>query len=230
MKELDNKVITELLEKLGVQPKKYSLYVEALTHPSYANDHHLSYNYERLEFLGDSVISLIVANFLYNNFPNAKVGVLSKTRTMMVQSKAIVIVANKINLKKYLNIGKSLANITDYSKILEDTFEALIGAIYLDQGIYVAAKVIVDTICKEYKQDHFKGNVDYKTEFQELIMKYGKGQILYRYEQSPDNQFLVKLYCNNICYGTGLAPRKKDAEQQAAKEACEKFASKKGKN
>ena len=58
-------------------------------------------------------------------------------------------------------------------------------------------------------------------------MKYGKGQIMYRYEQSPDNQFLVKLYCNGICYGTGLANRKKDAEQQAAKEACEKFASKK---
>ena len=91
-------------------------------------------------------------------------------------------------------------------------------------------KVVVDTICKEYKEDTFKANVDYKTEFQELMMKYGKGQILYRYEQSPDHEFLVKLYCNNICYGTGHAPRKKDAEQQAAKEACEKFASKKGKH
>ena len=135
MKELDNKVITELLEKLGVEPKKYSLYVEALTHPSYANDHHLSYNYERLEFLGDSVISLIVAQFLYLNFPNAKVGELSKTRTMMVQSKAEALVANKIQLIKYLNIGNSLKNVKDYTKILEDAYEALIGAIYLDQGI-----------------------------------------------------------------------------------------------
>ena len=229
MKAIDNRKITELLGHLGITPKSYSLYLEALTHPSYANDNHLPYNYERLEFLGDSVISLAVASFLYLNFPNARVGELSKTRTMMVQSKAEVLVANKINLLSYLYIGKSLAHISDYSKILEDAYEALIGAIYLDQGPHVAMKVVCDTICKEYKEDTFKAHIDYKTEFQELMMKYGKGQILYRYEQSPDHQFLVKLYCNNICYGTGLAPRKKDAEQQAAHEACEKFASKKGK-
>lgn len=220
----ENKPIFELLNQLNIEPQSISIYQEALTHASYANDKHLKYNYEKLEFLGDAVINLVVANYLYHHRSQLKVGELSKLRTMIVQSKSEVLAAQKLNLQKYMLIGNSFNKTSDLKKVLEDGYEALIGAIYLDQGYPTAQNIVVKQLCENSDLlKNYQSLMDYKSVFQELTMKYGKHEIQYKTTKNSNNTFTSKLYCNNICYGVGTGNRIKSAEQSAAKEACDKF-------
>lgn len=218
------KAILNLLDKLKIKPNNLSIYIEALTHPSYANDVHLSYNYERLEFLGDSIISFIVAKYLYDIKPKLTVGNLSKTRTLLIQSKSEILAAKKIRLLDAVYIGKSFEKIKDFSKVLEDSFESLIAAIYLDQGLDKATKIVNQLISNINLKQMPKNLVDYKSKFQELMMKYSKHDIKYEIIKDKKDNFIASLWCNGICYGKGKAKKVKEAEQRAAKIACESFA------
>lgn len=217
------KNIVLLLNKLAIQPNNLTLYIEALTHPSYANDLKLNYNYEKLEFLGDSIINFVVADYLYKTLINEHVGELSKNRTLLVQSKTEVLAAKKIKLLDCVYLGRSLLKVKDFSKILEDTFESLIGAIYLDQGIDKATQIIKKLICNIDIKDKHKELIDYKSKFQELTMKYSKYDIKYDIKQDKSGTYIASLWCNGICYGKGRAKKIKEAEQKAAKIACETF-------
>ena len=143
--------IKNLFKKINISPKKYSLYYEALTHSSYSNENHLNYNYERLEFLGDAIISYYVTNYLFNVKPELKVGDMSKKKIIIVQSKSEIFAAKKLNLQEYVYLGKSLFNDKkNLDRIYEDVYEALVGAIYLDLGINKAADFIKNTLVKYY--------------------------------------------------------------------------------
>ncbi len=221
---MENSLIHELLEKLGIKPNKISYYIEALTHSSYANDHHLPYNYEKLEFIGDAVISLSTSDFLNSVNPNAKVGNLSKLRTIIVQSHSEITVAKALKLNHYFLIGNSFHINKNLDKIYEDVYEALIGAIYFDQGFDIAKQVVINTLCTDKNiKSALNFSTDYKSLFQELTKKYNKNTIKYLTTKLNDNAFTTKLYLDGICYGTGKGKKIKIAEQDAAKAAIKKL-------
>ncbi len=221
----NNRELIELFKKLKITPKSYFLYIESLTHASYHNDNHLTYDYERLEFLGDQIISLVVCDYLYNINPKLSVGQMSKDKILIVQAKSEVLVAKELKLNKYIRIGKSVVNSKNgfNEKILEDVYEALMGAIYLDLGFNTAKRVITNTLIRCYKNHKLFNFFDYKTKFQELMMKYNKHEIQYQIINNTPNNYEVELWCNNIKYGKGSGNKIKEAEQNAAKSAYKKF-------
>lgn len=221
----NNKELNELFKNLKITPKSYFLYIESLTHASYHNDNHLTYDYERLEFLGDQVISLVVCDYLYNKNPKLSVGQMSKDKILIVQGKSEVLAAKELKLNKYIRIGKSVVNSKNgfNEKILEDVYEALMGAIYLDLGFNTVKRVITNTLIKCYKAHKLSNFYDYKTKFQEIMMKYNKHGIQYRITNNTPNNYQVELWCNNIKYGKGSGTKIKEAEQNAAKSAYKKF-------
>lgn len=206
-----------------------SLLSLALTHSSYANENKKSNGYnERLEFLGDSVLSIIVSKYLFENFPKMPEGELSKTRAALVCEKSLAGFAREINLGSVLLLGKgeALNGGGDRDSILADAFEALIAALYLDGGIDVARKFVLEFISKQMEERKTTSVfVDYKTELQEIIQQNKEEKVSYVVvnESGPahNKSFTVEVHLNSNVIGRGIGKSKKLAEQMAAKEALE---------
>ena len=214
------------LEKvLGYSFKNQDLLHLALTHSSFANE--LSGDAkcnERLEFLGDSVLSIIVSDYLYNNFETPE-GELTKLRASLVCEEALFDFAKQIDLGQYIKLGKGEANNGGNKRpsILSDAFEAVLAAMYLDGGIE-PVKSLVLSFVKEYLKDKNKISFkDYKTELQEIIQKNPEEKIEYVLvgEEGPDHNksFTVAIKLNTISIAQGTGRSKKAAEQAAACEA-----------
>lgn len=216
--------IRELLDSLKIKTNNIRLYEEALTHNSYSNETSFSNNYQRLEFLGDSIINKIVSTFLYEMSEDDE-GQMTKDRISIIQAKTLVRASVELNLHKYISVGQGLIKNTISEKILEDIFESFIGAVYLDKGEIKAKEILMRTILKYYLNNDLKNTIDYKTKFQEAVQKHGKNnKIIYRRINDPNSDFFdIELICNNIVYGRGRAGNKHDAEIAAAKKACEKI-------
>ena len=204
----------------------------ALTHSSYSNEKKndgLSSN-ERLEFLGDAVLNIVTSEYIYKNFPHLPEGEMTKTRASIVCEGSLMKCAAKISLGKYLLLGKGEENTGGRTRtsILSDAFEALIGAIFLDAGLKEAGNFISRSM-KELFGDQSRSEVfvDYKTQFQEIIQKSSDQKISYQIldEKGPDHDklFIAQLSAGNRIYGTGKGKSKKEAEQNAAKEALNKM-------
>jgi ribonuclease-3 len=209
--------------------KNKSLLNEALTHSSYANEHkskHIKYN-ERLEFLGDAVLSIVVSDYIFKNCPDLPEGELTKLRASLVCEKSLFEFAKKINLGKYLILSKGERNNggAERPSILSDAFEALIAAIYIDGGMEPASRHILKFVIPAVKNSKKKRINDYKTTLQEIIQKNPGEQIEYVLvgESGPDHDkhFVVEVHLNSNVIGKGGGRSKKDAEQQAAREALE---------
>ena len=215
--------------KIGYIFKDKFLLSLALTHTSYANEAKRNKNHnERLEFLGDSVLSIIVSEYLYTNFFNMPEGELSKTRAALVCEKSIAGFAREIDLGDYLLLGRGEAanGGKERDSILSDAFEAVIAAMYLDGGIEPAKKFVLDFISKNVDKDNFSSPfVDYKTELQEIIQQNKEEKVEYVVvdESGPahDKRFVVEVHLNSNVIGRGTGKSKKHAEQLAAKEALE---------
>ncbi len=215
------KIIEEII---GYNFKNKALLKTALTHSSYANEANgaLPYN-ERLEFLGDSVLGMITAEYLFKNHPEMPEGKLTKHRAAMVCEKSLYGFAKSINLGDFMYLGKGELNTggRERPSILADAFESLIAAIYLDAGFEEAQKFVLGFISHADIQDN---NVtDYKTALQEIVQK-NHGEILEYFmagESGPDHNktFIVEVKLNSNVIGTGSGRSKKQAEQIAAKEA-----------
>ena len=203
----------------------------ALTHSSYANENrnkNVHYN-ERLEFLGDSVLGLIVSRYIFENFPQLPEGKLTKMRAAVVCERSLWECAVNIDLGKYLILGNGEEHMGGRTRmsILADAFEALIAAIYLDSGIETVREWVMgqlyETIMDASRGKMFK---DYKTEFQEVVQKNGDVNIRYEVvsESGPDHDkiFVVEVYLNGRLMGCGEGSSKKKAEQQAAQNALQK--------
>lgn len=221
--------MTDLQNKIGYQFKNPALLNEALTHSSYANEHksqHIKYN-ERLEFLGDSVLSIVVSDYIYKNCPELPEGELTKLRASLVCEKSLYEFAKKIDLGKYLILSKGERNNggADRPSILSDAFEALIAAIYIDGGITPASKHILNFVIPAIKNSKKKKINDYKTTLQEIIQKNPGERLEYVLvkESGPDHNkhFVVEVHLNSNVIGKGGGRSKKEAEQQAAREALE---------
>lgn len=219
--------IYELEAKLGVKFNNIDLLNEALTHPSYANEHNCPHN-QRLEFLGDAVLELAMSNYLFEKYNNFDEGDMTKKRAQSVCEEALYIYSTHIGLSKYILLGHGEAKEkAEKPSLIADAFEAVLGAIYLDQGFEKALEVF-KRIVIPYINDI---NViqDYKTRLQELV-RIDKMNLEYQIvrEEGPSHnktfEAIVKFE-NGIIMGRGTGKTKKEAEQNAAKEAlikCEK--------
>jgi ribonuclease-3 len=206
--------------KIDYEFKNEKLLKEALSHSSYVNEKKCGNCNERLEFLGDSILSLVVARYLFLNNPNLPEGKLTKMRAALVCEKTLAKFANEIYLGSELLLGKGEEHGNGRARpsILADAFEALIAAIYLDSGYKNAEKFILSFV-KNEKVDIS----DYKSLLQEVVQRNPEEKVDYFVigEKGPDHNkiFTVEVRLNSNVIGTGTGKTKKEAEQQAAKEA-----------
>ncbi len=216
----------ELEERIGYRFRDRSLFVCALTHSSYINEH-AGDCYERLEFLGDAVLEMVSSAFLYEHFPDLREGDLTKLRAELVCEPALSAVARDLGLPAYLRLGRGeeAGGGRSKSSILCDITEALIGAIYLDSGrsLEQAERFIMQFILKDPEAVSF---LDSKSQLQEKVQKTG-GIIAYELidRQGPAHApvYTVQVLINGNVSGTGQGKSKKSAEQAAARHALEHY-------
>ncbi len=218
-----------LEEKLGYTFQDPSLLVHALTHSSYANEHKnegLTSN-ERLEFLGDSVLGMVVADHLYRTHPDMPEGELTRTRAALVCEESLHDVAKSLNLGEYLRLGKGedAGGGRSRPSILADATESLLAAVYLDGGIAQARRLIRKLILDQEREKAV--DRDYKTALQELVQRTPGSAIAYRLvkETGPDHcrVFVMEVTIGGTAAGQGEGRTKKEAEQMAAKAAIERL-------
>ena len=218
----------ELQNKLSYKFKNPELLKEALTHSSYANEQHkkLKCN-ERLEFLGDAVLSIVVSDYIFANCPKLPEGELTKLRAALVCEKSLHKYSITLGLGEHLLLSHGERRSGGYKRasILADAFEAVIAAIYLDGGIEPARKHILRFVIPEIEQRRSVAFKDYKTALQEIIQKNPGETLEYILVGSSgpdhDKHFKVEVHLNSNVIGRGGGKSKKEAEQQAAREALE---------
>ena len=224
---------TEFENIIGYEFKNKAYLETALTHSSYANEKQLSKDCnERLEFLGDSVLGIITAEYFYHNLAHLPEGEMTKKRAACVCEKSLHGFAKEINLGDYLNLGRGEEN-TDCRKrpkVLADALEALIAAIYVDSGYFArhgAKDIVLKLFIDEIDAAEVLQNGDYKTMLQQLVEKDGSAILEYTVvsEAGPEHDkiFTVEARVNNNSVGVGTSHNKKDAEQQAARQALSLF-------
>ena len=206
----------DLQKKINIRFKNLDLLIQSLTHKSFDNKK----NNEKMEFLGDRVLGLVIAKKLLEIYPDEKEGILDKKFAALVNKKTCLDVAKKINLEKFIltfNPNNKKVKIED--KIISDSCEALIGAIHLDKGLTIAEKVILD-LWKNQIKESVVTQIDAKTKLQELVLKNFKKLPTYKLisNTGPRHKpsFKVGVKLPNTKYFFGLGKSKKDAEQNAA--------------
>ena len=221
--------LSELFALLKIEPADYSLFDLALTHPSCNSEQNTKHqDYERLEFVGDAVIGFVSADIIYRIHKDMDQGLMSKLRSYLVCSKSLANYSRTICLYDFIHIGHSitLAQLEKSDKILEDVFEALMGAIYLDQGIEVAYRVIEGFILEDVKNTGIDQLIDAKTKLQEDIQSEYREAVKYElideYGPAHDRTFTVQVTFNGLVLGVGSGKSKKAAEEAAAKDALRK--------
>ena len=223
------KDIKELLNNLEIPFKDLSLYVLALTHPSYNADANTKHeDYERLEFMGDAVLVFVCADLIFKIHYKMDQGNMSKLRSYLVKSSSLANYARKINLQNYIRAGHSLTaeQIAKSNKILEDVFEALVGAIYLELGIEFAGNYLARFLYEDIKNTDLSVLTDPKTRLQEEMQAEHRDSVKYVVikETGPahDRTFTVNVMFNGIVLATGVGKSKKAAEEDAARNALAK--------
>ncbi|HOV78545.1 MAG TPA: ribonuclease III [Bacillota bacterium] len=227
-----NESLERLKKKLGVAWRDERLLSQALTHSSftYENRQNGVKNNQRLEFLGDAVLELVVSDHLYRSRPNWDEGELTKLRASIVCEPSLARVALDLELGMCLNMGRGeeKSGGRERPSILADAFEALLGAVYLDQGLKAAGEVAIRFLAPVI-EDVLEGRLerDFKTELQEIVQQRGGEPVQYVIlkEEGPDHN---KIFTAGVIYrgemtGVGTGRSKKDAEQQAAKSALLKY-------
>jgi ribonuclease-3 len=210
---------------LGVAFEDPELRLAALTHRSYAFEQSLSVTNERLEFLGDSVLGVVVTDMAYRAYPEMSEGMLAKLRAAIVNMIALADVARSLGLGEIVLLGKGeeQSGGRDKASILADALEAVFGAVYLDRGLDVASELI-RRLFRPRMEAYVRGegDRDYKTLLQELASRSLRSMPDYRIEEEgPDHQkeFTATVFLSGEAHGTGTGRSKKEAEQQAAQEA-----------
>ena len=223
-------MIKDLETAIGYRFRNIQLLQNALTHSSYANErwHNSLLSNERLEFLGDSVLGMLVAEYLFRTFPDRPEGELTRMRADMVCEQTLAAAANRIGLGQHLLLGhgEEQGGGRARNSILADAMESVIAACFLDGGISAALKVVQQFILVEVPVTRLH-NVDYKTQLQELVQQKKNQVLTYTLvgESGPDHdkQFEVEVRLNGNVVGSGSGSSKKRAEQMAACAAIEKL-------
>lgn len=230
VKLYNESLINELEDLINIKFNDKYLLQRALTHKSFANENaelNLRDN-ERLEFLGDSVLSISISTYIFHNFPNYPEGELAKMRAVIVSAPVLAQKGKEMGIGSFLLLGKGeeATGGRNRESILADAMEALFGAIYLDQGFNVTMDFIIN-LFKDIIEIVKDGEYiqDYKTMLQEIIQKNGDSRPIYNVieERGPDHNktFRVVVKFNNQIMGSGSGTSKKEAEQKAARKALE---------
>lgn len=220
--------MNEIFNELNIKPKDLSLYERAFSHSSYANEHKAKHDYERLEFLGDAVVDLVIADYLFFNKKETE-GEMTKVRASYVCENALYEYSLKLGLNKYIKVGhgEEIGGGKYKKAIVADIFESLMGAIYVDLGYAVARRVILKIIVPYIEDENIVFFSDYKSALQEAVQTDKKSvhyNLINEVGPAHDKLFTVEVVIDNIVYGEGTAGSKKEAEQEAAKVALDKLA------
>ena len=221
--------VCDLLKKLHITYKDIAIYEQALTHPSYNGEVNTKHqDYEKLEFMGDAVLGYVTADLVYKNRPEMSEGNLTKLRSVLVSTKPLAAYARRIKLDEYVRIGHSItqSQVKESDKILENVFESLVGAIYLDAGLNSAYRFIKKVLLTDIISYDADNLTDYKTKLQEEIQAEHRDAVQYvtvsQSGPAHDRTFTVQVRYNDIVLGTGTGKSKKKAEEIAAKDALSK--------
>ena len=221
--------LIELLRYFDINPGDISYYELAFTHPSCNSDMNTKHqDYERLEFVGDSVIGFVSADLIFKLHPEMDQGYMSKLRSYLVCSKSLANYSRKYHIDDYIRIGHSISReqLSKSDKILEDVFEAFIGALYLDQDIGVTYRIVEQILYEDIKQTKIDDIIDAKTRLQEEIQSEYREAVRYELidEFGPphDRTFVSQVVFNGLILGKGQGKSKKAAEEAAAKNALSK--------
>ena len=215
----------DFLRKWNIKIKNDKLYETSLSHASFVNEHHKKADYERLEFLGDAVLELVISDYLYKNYSDPE-GKMTKIRASYVCEAALYQYMKDLDLIKYIKLGNGEVNDIKES-IVADIFESIMAVIYLEEGFKKVQQVILDIIVPYIKNQKVTFFNDYKSRLQEALQS-DKRSFLYEVvdESGPshDRTFTVIVKVDNIIYGKGKGNSKKEASQMAAREALDKLA------
>ena len=213
----------DFLKKFEIDIKNKDLLLEALTHSSYSNEHNTT-NYERLEFLGDAVLELIVSDYLYSNY-SINEGSMTKKRASYVCEEALATYAKEVGFVPFIRVGHGqVDNVND--TIIADVFEAILGVIYLEYGFDVA-KNYINKIVVPHIENNDVFLTDYKSALQESIQTDKKTlEYVLVSESGPshDKTYCVEVRVDDMIFGKGIGKSKKEAEQMAAKDAFKRLA------
>lgn len=222
--------MNKLEEKIGYHFHDRDLLTTALTHSSYANEKHgEAQSYERLEFLGDSILGLVTAEFLYTHEPCLPEGRMTRLRAELVCEVSLHKTALELGLGRYMRLGRGEEHTggRERPSILADMVEAIIAAMYLDSGMDQARSFILERILHDVEFGDSHRSADYKTQLQELVQRRSNQVITYRLkgESGPDHDktFLFEVLINGETCGEGSGKTKKEAEQMAARKALEAY-------
>lgn len=218
----------KLFKKLQIEPKNRKIYQLAFSHSSYVHENHLKSDYERLEFLGDAVLDLVMSDYLYNHL-NVKEGDMTKIRASYVCENACFTYASNLGFSDYIKVGhgEELEGGRYKKVILADIFEAFMGAIYLDLGYEIVRSVILKVVVPYIEDPKVIFFNDYKSSLQEYIQTEQRGlkyDLIKEEGPAHNKRFTIEVSVDGIVYGIGTAHSKKEAEQEAAKSALEKLA------
>ena len=221
--------LNELSNNIKIRFNNRKLYETALTHPSYNADAKTKHqDYEKMEFMGDAVLGFVSADLIYKNHQGLDQGNMTKLRSNLVKTSALASYARSISLADYIRTGHSIdpKNVNKSDKILEDVFEALIGAIFLDQGLKTAYKFIEGFLLDLIINFDESTLTDYKTKLQEEMQAEYRDSVKYVVIETTgpahDRRFKVNVLFNDIVLGTGEGKSKKKAQEAAAKDALDK--------
>lgn len=217
--------MTELFEKFDIRPNNIIIYEEAFTHPSYANEYQLKENYQRLEFLGDSVLSIVVADYVYSNY-NGNEGILTKIKTNYICGIACTNYAKNLDFDKYIRIKSNDNHLYISDDIYEDIFESFLGAVYMDQGFEKAQEVTLKIIVP-YIESSTQFLFDYKAKLLELSKKSGRN-VKYSTPSVKENKnnkqiLAVTVRSGKTYIAEGTGHNRKEAEEQAARNVLTKY-------
>lgn len=219
-------MLEQLEKNIGYVFKNKKYLNIALTHSSYSNEASGKIkSYERLEFLGDSVLSIITSDYIFRHCPEFPEGELSKLRASLVCEKTLCGFSKTLDVGKHLKLskGEKRSGGEKRASILADVFESITAAIYLDGGMENAKKFVLKFIVPEIKNPHIRNTRDYKTDLQEIVQQNPEDKIEYVLvgESGPDHDksFIVEVLLDENVIGRGTGKSKKEAEQKAAKEA-----------
>ena len=226
---INKKLLNKILNRYDIKVKNYDNFILALTHSSYANEHNIESN-ERIEFLGDAVLGMLVAEYIYIHFPNLSEGKMSKLRATYVCENANAKYAQDLLIDKLLLLGRGeeISGGRKKEAVINDAFESFLGALYLTNGIEDVKKILSQLVFPHIQANDQVEFIDYKSLLQEYVQSETRSALVYKdiKKEGTANSpiFTISVLLEGIVLGTGKGKSKKEASQAAAKDALSKVA------
>ena len=218
-----DKKIDEFFEKnnFHVKVNNYQIYKEALTHMTFANENNLDYNYQRLEYLGDAILEFLSSEYIYRLYPNLNEGEMTIIRSNAVKGDQLAVFSKNLGIIDMMLFGKGNDDFNENPKMMADSFESFVAALFLDQGIDEVRRFLRTNVFDFIKKSRGKEEKNPKTVLQELLQTESRAAIVYETKEHGDG-YEAHIFHEGNHFGVGRGTTKKEAEVNAAKDALEK--------